>query len=140
MMFANAFIGELEKPADKELAAALGRTRRLWDQLVRELAEEHAVTIQEWNSYSKKAGWALRLKRKDRAIVYLSPGRGCFMASFALGDKAVQAALASGLPEPVLRIIREARRYAEGTAVRLEVRTAADVEAVAKLAGVKLAN
>jgi hypothetical protein len=139
-MFANAFIGELEKPADKELAAALGRTRRLWDQLVRELAEEHAVTIQEWNSYSKKAGWALRLKRKDRAIVYLSPGRGCFMASFALGDKAVQAALASGLPEPVLRIIREARRYAEGTAVRLEVRTAADVEAVAKLAGVKLAN
>ena len=139
-MLTNAFIGKPEKPADEELAAALGRTKRLWDQVVSELAEEHGVTIQEWNSYSKKAGWALRLKRKERAIVYLSPGRGCFMASFALGDRAVKAALESELPAAVLQIIREARRYAEGTAVRMEVRAAADVVVTKKLVAVKLAN
>ena len=135
-MLVNAFIGQPEKPADEELAAALGRARRLWDRVVSELSED-GVTIQEWTSYSRKAGWALRLKRKERAIVYLSPSRGCFMASLALGDSAVQAALASGLPPAVEQIIRHSKRYAEGTAVRLEVRTSGDVAIVRKLAAAK---
>jgi hypothetical protein len=82
----------------------------------------------------------LRLKRKDRAIVYLSPCQDCFRASFALGDKAVKAARQSGLPAPVITIIDEAKRYAEGTGVRLDVKTAKDAAAVKKLAKIKLDN
>jgi Protein of unknown function (DUF3788) len=139
VMIVNAFIDKPETPADEEVTAALGRTKRLWDQVVREPAV-CGVTTQEWNSYSPKAGWALRLKRKERAIVYRLPCRGSFMASFALRDKAVQAARLSGLPPEVLRIVDEARRYAEGTAVRIEVRSAADVIVVKKLVAAKLAN
>jgi hypothetical protein len=61
------------------------------------------------------------------------------MASFALGDKAVQAALNSRLPPPAVKIIKEAKRYAEGTAVRVEVLKAKDVEVVKTLAAIKLA-
>jgi hypothetical protein len=82
----------------------------------------------------------MRLKRGERNIVYLSPGRGCFMASFALGDKAVRAARDSKLPKMVLQIIDQAKRYAEGTAVRLDISGVKDIVAVKKLVGIKLAN
>jgi len=138
--FPNAFVGKAKKPTDDELTDALGPARVLWDQLVGGLAQEHGVDVQEWNSYSPKAGWAMRLKHKDRNIVYLSPSKGCFMASFALGDKAVKAARQSGVPERVLKMIDEAKRYAEGTAVRLHVQNSKDIVIVKKLAAIKLAN
>ena len=81
----------------------------------------------------------MRLKHKGRNIVYLSPSEGCFMASFALGDKALKAARQSGFPERVLKIIDEAKRYAEGTAVRLHVKNSKDIVIVKKLAAIKLA-
>jgi hypothetical protein len=139
-MTPNAFIGQPKPPTDAELAVALGDAKALWDKLLEDLAGRLKLTVQEWNSYSSKAGWSLRLKFKDRNIVYLAPCKECFFASFALGDKAVAAARAIGLPPNVLKIINEAKRYAEGTAVRLEIKQAKDIEAVTKLAGIKLAN
>jgi hypothetical protein len=139
-MLPNIFVGKAKKPSDSELAAELGPAKMLWDQVVTGLAKEQEIDTQEWNSYSKKAGWSLRLKHKERNIVYLSPHRACFTASFALSDKAVQAARESGLSPPVLKIIGEAKRYAEGTAVRIEVKTSKDLAVVKKLAAVKLEN
>ena len=138
-MLANAFIEKTTKPTDAELAEALGdRAKALWDKLAAQLAEEHGVTIPDWHSYSRKAGWTLRLKRKDRAIVYLTPSRGCFLASFALGEKAAKAARESGVPPAIVRIIDEAKRYAEGLAVRIEVRGPRDVAAVVRVAVAKI--
>jgi hypothetical protein len=136
----NTFIGKARKPTDAELAAALGSAKAVWDKLIGDLADECGIVDQEWNSYSVKAGWALRLKHEQRNIVYLSPRQGCFLASFALGDKAMQAARQSKLPPPVIKIINEAKKYAEGTDVRLEVKTLKDIEPVKKLAAIKLAN
>lgn len=133
----NAFVGKATEPTPAELRAELGAGKGFWDQLVNDLSAEHGLT-REWNSYSKKAGWALRLKRGERNIVYLSPLRGCFRASFALGDKAVQAARASGLPKWVIKLIQEAKRYAEGTAVRIDVNGPADIAIVKQLAAIKL--
>jgi hypothetical protein len=65
---------------------------------------------------------------------------GFFLASFALGERAAQAACRSGLPEQVVKIIDGAGKYAEGTAVRLEVKTPGDVDIVERLAAVKLDN
>ena len=59
-------------------------------------------------------------------------------ASFALGDKAVAAARASGLPKRVVKIIDEAKKYAEGTAVRIDVNGPEDVAVVKTLAAIKL--
>lgn len=139
-MLANAFVDKPTKPTNAELAAALGPAKTLWDQLLAGLAERCSIDVQEWSSYSRKAGWSLSVKHKQRVIVYLSPCQGCFRASFALGGKAVQAARQSGLPADVIRIIDQAKRYAEGTAVRIEVKAAKDLPIVEKLAAVKLAN
>ena len=139
-MLPNAFIGKPKKPTDDELSVVLGAAKPLWDQLLVELADQHDTGIHEWNSYSLKAGWSLKVKRGTRTILYLSPYRGGFRASFALGDKAVKAAFQSDLPVRVLKLIREAKRYAEGTAVRIDVKTGQDVPIIKKLAELKLEN
>ena len=94
----------------------------------------------EWGFASKKTGWGLRLKREKRTILYMTPREGYFMASFALGEKAVKAAHETDLPVSVLEVIDAAKKYAEGRGVRLEVRSAEDVCNVEKLAVVKMAN
>jgi hypothetical protein len=98
------------------------------------------VPDQEWSSYSPKAGWALKLKLKDRTILYLAPCNGCFRASFVLGNKAVQSAKKSDLPEPILKLISESEKYAEGTGIRLDVKTVKDFSVILKLAEIKLKN
>jgi hypothetical protein len=137
--FHNAFIGQAQEPTDRELAATLGAAKALWDRLVAEMTGEHNLT-REWNSYSIKAGWSLRLKREARNIVYLSPSQGGFMASFALGGKAIHAARASKFPKHVLKIIAEAKKYGEGTAVRIVVSGSEDVAVVKKLTKIKMEN
>ena len=136
----NAFLGKLQKPTKKEVLAALGTAAGAWTQLVDWLANEHGVRGLEWKSISPKYGWSLRLKRKDRTIVHLAPCAGCFRAAFIFGDRAVAAASYSGLPQSVLKAIANSPRYPEGTGIRLVVRKAGDLDAIRKLAGIKLAN
>ena len=138
-MATNAFAGSATQPSDGELSSALGNQRALWDELLEKL-RALGIEGREWSSYSRKSGWALKVLRKQRVIVYLNPMHGGFRASFALGDRAVEQALASKFPLRVLKVIREARRYAEGTAVRLEVNSHADVAIIVKLAMIKMEN
>ena len=139
-MFLNAFIDKPDKPTDEELTSVLGEAKALWDRLLADLAAESDVGTQEWNSYSRKAGWSLRLKHGKRTILYLSPCQGCFRASFALGDRAVAAARHSRLPQRAVQIIDEAKRYPEGMAVRIGVNGPNDLAIVKRLAAVKLEN
>ena len=138
-MGTNAFIGSATQPSDADLSAALVDKRALWDELLEKL-RALGIDATEWNSYSRKAGWALKVIRRQRVIVYLSPMQEGFRASFALRDRAVKEALAANLPAKVLKVIREARRYAEGTAVRLEVNSRGDLASVLKLAAIKMEN
>jgi Protein of unknown function (DUF3788) len=135
----NAFIGKAKAPTEAEVDAALGATAALWKQLVDWMAEQGAGES-EWNSYSLKAGWALKLKQKKRTIVYLAPCAGHFRVAFILGDRAVAAARKGDLAKSTLKLLDEAPRYAEGTGVRLMVKAAKDLGAIKKLALIKMAN
>jgi hypothetical protein len=136
----NAFVGKSERPSADELAAALGSAQSLWDELVGDLVRDNQIDVQEWNSYSPKAGWSLRLKHGKRNIVYLGPLRGSFRVALILGDKAVKAAQQGGLPARVQKIIAEAPRYPEGTGVRINVTGPEDLSAIRKLARIKSEN
>jgi len=137
-MSPNAFIGKTEQPTGEELAAALGPARATWNQLLADLAQEYGANVHEWNSYSPKAGWSLRVKRKARTIVWLGPRAGSFIAAFPLGDKAMRAARANKLPQRIVKIMNEAPKFPEGTGIILK--TTKDLAAIKKLAAIKLAN
>ena len=141
MEFSNAFLGSPKQPSEVEVTAALGPTAKLWNEFIEWMAKDEGVAGQEWKGIcANKYGWSLRLKQKSRNIVYLGPCRGAFRVAFALGDKAVAAARQSDLPQGIIKIINEARRYAEGTGVRIEIKKPKDIEIAKKLVAIKLAH
>jgi hypothetical protein len=116
----------------------LGRTGALWTQLTERLHAAYDPLTEDWGFAGAAYGWSLRLKKTKRALVYLTPCRGHFLASFALGEKACAAALERGLPREILDRIDAAPRYAEGRGVRIPVRTRKDVDHVQQIAAIKV--
>jgi hypothetical protein len=139
-MALSFFDDKSNTPKDDELARVLGRAAGHWDNLKAHLSSEFNPLTETWKFSGKAWGWSLQLRYKKRAIVYLTPCRGYFHAGLALGEKAVKAAHQSDLPASILKIIDSAKKYAEGRAVRLEIKSARDVSAVKKLASIKMAN
>ena len=136
----SAFDDKTREPRETELATVLGESAGLWQRLVAGVGSRFDPLAEDWTFSGKKWGWALRLKHKKRAVLYLTPSEGFFYAGFALGQKAVDAAHESGLPADVLAVIDGSRKYAEGRAVRLEVRSEEDVRSVVQLASIKMSN
>lgn len=141
MEYTNAFRGKANQPNEAELHAALGSSAKLWNEFIHWMADDEGVAGQEWKGICvEKYGWSLRLKQKSRNIVYLGPGKGCFMASFVLSDKALQAAKDAHLPKAVAEALAKAPRYPEGNGLRLQVHRNADLPAIKKIVAIKLAS
>lgn len=136
----NAFIGKSTPPTSLEVAAALGPSAVPWNQFIDWMADVHGVVLQEWKSDAPRYGWALRLKKKDRNIVYLSPCQGCFRVAFILGDKAMEAVHQAKFPPAIQQAIHDAPHYAEGTGIRFVVHKPADLTSARTLAEIKLAH
>ena len=129
----SAFADENQPPTDATLAATLGSALPAWQALQARLSLTPA-----WSCTAKSVGWGLRLNEGERMVVALIPQRGVFLASLALGEKAVAAAQAAGLPTAVLDVIEAAPRYAEGRGVRIPVRDVLEVTAIERLVAIKL--
>jgi hypothetical protein len=139
-MALSAFADKSRKPRPSDLKKTLGRTSTHWDNLITHLAAEHSPLEETWLFSGPQWGWSLRLKQKKRAILYLTPCKGYFHAGFALGERAVNAAREGHLPAPLLAAIEGAQKFAEGRAVRIEIRNKKDLENARKLAEIKMAN
>jgi hypothetical protein len=132
-----SFDDKAKRPSEKALTGGLGGAKALWDEIIRSIAAAYPPVAEVWG-FSKS--WSLRLRRKDRTIVYLLPREGFFLCAFVFGGKATEAARQARLPKAVLKEIEDAPVYAEGRGFRLEVRTAEDVETMKTLAAIKMAN
>ena len=139
-MALSAFDDQATPPCESALADMLGRTHALWASLRTDLQRAYGPLIEEWNFSGAAYGWSFRLKQKKRALVYMTPCRGHFLASFALGEKACGAAHDAGVDAAVLALIEAAPKYAEGRGVRIPVRTKKDLASVRILAAIKAAN
>lgn len=139
MDFPNAFIGRKTKPSTYDLAAKLGPSLAAWNELITWLTNQ-GLDCGIWHSVGPKYGWALRPRLKARNILYMGPCDGRFRVSLVLGDRAIAATSSSKLPPDILKEIAGARRYAEGTGVRILVKSPEDLPAIKKLVEIKLAN
>lgn len=129
-----------QMPEDEALAQVLGKSMSLWQAIHADLAASYPGVENQWQFTSPKYGWILRARDKKRTILYMIPGKGSFTTSFCLGGKAVAAAEQSPLPTEIREEIRNARPYAEGRGVRVEVKRKADVESVRMLVEIKVAH
>ena len=139
-MALSAFDDKASPPGTRELDEVLGAASGLWTRLKADLQSAHGPLVEEWSFSGKAYGWSFRLKQGKRAIVYMTPCRRFFLASFALGEKAWRAAHGLGLPESILAILDAAPEYPEGRGVRIPVRRVSDVKCVERLAAIKVAN
>lgn len=141
MEYRNAFIGKADTPKHEDVAEVLGPKVKLWDELIEWMREKEGVSEQEWKGVVvKKYGWSLRLKKKGRNIIYLSPGKKCFMTSFILSDKALGEAKKADVSKAVRDVLESAPRYPEGNGLRLLVRSAADLAGIRKIAAIKVVS
>lgn len=124
-------------PSDAMVEAVLGDAKPLWDQ-VRAYASDHFPRFaHEWKFYSKKAGWSLVCRAKDKTLFYFLPREGYFMIFLVFGVKAWKAAEQSPIPEHMKETIAAAPRYAEGTSFFIEVKDKMDVAPVCMLIKIK---
>lgn len=136
-MALSAFTDKAHQPTDEDLQRVLGKAHSAWTRLIELVTREIDAISQAWGFTSASTGWGLRLRRGERIIVYMTPGSGKFLVSFALGEKAVAAARAKKLPSWVIEGIDAAPRYAEGRGVRFEISGARKVVPLAALARIK---
>ena len=140
-MAISAFGDKSKQPTEEDLKVTLGNTYVHWHSLQKQITSLYTASP-EWGFATKNTGWGLRLRAEKgkRVVLYMTPCKGYFLASFALGEKAVKAAHESDLPLAVLEIIDGSKKYAEGRGVRLEVRSPEDVLNIVKLASSQMAN
>jgi len=139
-MSGSVFEDKDTKPDDKMLVGALGKSNRLWQDIKKHLKAEYGELIEEWKFYGQKSGWILKTLRKKRNLFFFVPLDGSFRVSFVFGDKAVAAVEKSGMLEELITELKNARKYAEGRCLRIDVKNSADVEHIKKLVEIKVNN
>lgn len=136
----SVFGDKNHSPRGDDLAAALKRSHASWQELIAHMQETHGPLAEEWNFAGAKFGWSLRLREKRRVALYLIPGSGAFPVGIVLGEKAYAEAMRSAVPDLIKQMFREAKPYAEGRGVRIEVRSKKDLAPIRTLAAIKLAS
>lgn len=136
----SIFIDKAHTPDEHELQMALADNYMYWQQLHQFVLEKYPAAIGEWNYPGKNYGWSYRLKDKKRAIIYLLPRQGFFKAAFVFGGKATEAILNSDFPEEIKVNLQNARVYAEGRGLQVEVRDNANIPVIRRLVEIKLAH
>ena len=139
-MSLSIFGEKAEAPTEDTLAAALGESKALWDDIKKQVESACGDYSDEWKFYSKKAGWSFVIRSGKRTILYLIPQDKYFKANFVLGEKAIAAVEEAGLPEPIVALIMEATTYAEGRSFMFDICSSDDVDSVRSLIRVKAEN
>ena len=139
-MSVSVFEDKATIPDDKMLAKALGKSNRLWQEIKKHLKAEYGELIEEWKFYGQKSGWILKTLRKKRNLFFFVPLEGSFQVSFIFGEKAVAAVEKSDLPKELITELKNARKYAEGRGMRIDVKNSADIEHIKKLVEIKVNN
>ncbi|HEX2755533.1 MAG TPA: DUF3788 family protein [Candidatus Limnocylindrales bacterium] len=136
----SAFVDKASQPTDDAVERGLGVAAPFWLALRSGIAVAFAPVDEGWTYSGRKHGWALRLRQRDRSILYLTPLAGGLRASLALPERAVPVALDAGLPATIRAIVATAVSNSEGRAVRIDVRSDEDVAGVLALARIRMAS
>lgn len=127
-------------PTQKDLIAALDKTFDLWQSICDFTYQKYPAANAEWNYPGDKYGWSFRIKDKKRAILYLLPRDKFFRIAFVFGQKAFDTILSSSVADEIKNHLKEAKVFAEGRGIRLEIRTKKSLPDIYRLIEIKISN
>jgi len=135
----SIFTDKAQKPDIADLIQPLAETFPLWLKIREFVLEKYPTGLEEWNFPGAKYGWSFRIKDKKRAIVYFLPRDGFFKVAFVFGQKAMADILARDVSEKIKTDLQNARVYAEGRGIQIEVKDDSNLTDIKKLIEIKLA-
>ena len=127
------------EPTDEEIERLFGAKYPFWCSLRKHLRCKGPIE-QVWKYYGKKNGWLLKNELEDRNIFFLVPGKNEFSLSFTFGEKAVKKIESSKLPEEVKRSVLNAKKYAEGRVLQIDIKSTVNVATACMLIDIKVQN
>jgi hypothetical protein len=137
---ASIFTDKSQQPNNQMLSGALGETYQVWEGIQKHLQSVYGELIQEWKFYGKNYGWQLKTLRKKRNLFFIIPHAGYFTQVFIFGDKAVSVIEQSDLPDHIKDTVRNAKKFAEGRGLALEVNSLEKIKIIKKLIEIKINN
>ena len=139
-MDTSIFPDKAEKPTITDLKNALGKTFDLWVNLRDFVFKKYPDAFEEWHCAGAKYGWSFRIKDKKRAIIYLLPRDKYFKVAFVFGEKATQQILSCKISDEIKSELKNAKVYAEGRGIRLDIKDRSNLSDIKELIEIKLAN
>ena len=136
----SIFTNKAQHPTNKDLVGPLGETYPIWESLRDFILEKYPGGVEEWNYPGKNYGWSFRIKDKKRAIAYFLPREGYFKMAFVFGRKATDQVMNSAVSQEIKMDLQQAKVYAEGRGVKIDVKDESKLEDLKKLVEIKLAN
>jgi len=127
-------------PDHDMVAAALGNTNTIWNELQSYAKEEFPNITGEWKHYGKASGWAYKLISKKRNLLFFIPQNGCFRVRIVLGEKAAACVTTADLPDEIKEAVKNATPYAEGRSIDIDIDSSEQLKAVKTLLRIKLDN
>ena len=134
------FLDKSTQPTEKQLEAAIADTYEYWIEIKNRITELYGETKGEWKFYSKKSGWTLKTLLKKRNLFFFQSYANYFSLTLVFGDKAVNVIEKSDVSEALKRVLRDAKKYAEGRGLLVKVKTRNDLLDVNKLIDIKVKN
>ena len=134
----SIFTDKSIEPGENDLRETLGDLYHLWDEIKNFVLGLYPSAVMEWNYPGKKYGWSYRLKDKKRAIIYLLPRDKYFKVAFVFGQKTTNEIMGSEISDDIKTELANARVYAEGRGIRIEIKDTRVLDDVKKLVVMKL--
>ena len=128
------------KPDDDLVAEKIGASFKYLKELKKHIKEKYGITNEEWKFYGQKYGWQLKILLKKRNLLFCIPFEKFFKIVFIFGDRAVKEIEKSTIATNLKSELINARKYAEGRGLSIEVQDHSYMADIQKLIEIKIKN
>ena len=136
-MSISAFGDRAHPPVMKEMLAATGSRRALWEMIGDFLDSNYRVR-QELKYYGKSYGWMVQYRHGGKLLLSIYPKQDGLAVQIILSERQLQSALTLSLGVRTMNAVQRADHYREGCWMLLEVESEQDVADVRQLLLLKL--
>ncbi len=136
----KVFITKETMPDEEMVNQALGSNYAHLQAIRRFIAEEIGDTTEEWKFYGRKLGWTLKKFYKKRNLFFIGIYKGYFKIAFVFGERAAQNVLDSNIAASLKKELSEARKYAEGRGISINVENENYLDDIKELIRIKVRN
>lgn len=136
----SIFTDKSVAPTTADLENNLGTTFQLWSDIEAFTKINYPNAMSKWHFSGEKFGWSYRIEDHKRVLIYLLPRAQYFKVAFVFGEKAVNQILQSNISATIKMELQNAKKYAEGKGIRIDVNDETILSDVQKLIVYKIEN